>query len=807
MVIDTQMPVPPPVTIENGFLEKIQRGEIATTCLIKLLRTVEAPGLLKTAGFDSILIDMEHSTLTLDTTSQICIAALYAGITPIVRSPTKEPFFVSRILDGGALGVIVPHIRTVQDAQDVVNAAKFAPVGQRSLTAGLPHLQFRPLPAKTVSPAVNAATMVIPMIETLEALEIVDEIAALEGVDSLLIGTNDLTAEFGIPGQYDSPRVHDAYVKTIAACKKHGKSLGIGGIHTRPDLLEKFCLMGANWILAGIDSGLLLGAATNTVSQMDMIADAVKTSGGHVKLKTHVTCRNGKGEAVMVRRGLGAVRPKSFLEILEGRLSELGAMAKEHGIPIEAEQGDPPTSVAVTVSQRNDHISETEIYASSNLEPSWPEAPDGTGSAQATNTQQEDPTGWRRSGPDIGLLSLSAMAEPKSRASEFLKGISMPGIISAITQSYGGNPEATTRIDALWDEIGKDIRQSVGKTPQRLHLPKEDALTYVSRYYDVVDYRYPHLPRQEVMRGISAITAPEEGDYERTLASDPAKVFMAYMVLAITPLVSDTYPVAQASFISIHILSKALKILDKVFQLEDGVDIIHCLTLLVVFSLHSSAAGSTWHLAGVTMKKCIALGFHREVIASQNELPIEEMEQRRWAFWSLISSALDRPYGISDKDINIELPGSRAPFSSALTSIQRRQIHLYRYAILQSKIYKDRYLKPFSYHLSYLLHWKTSAPTYPDLYPIHQEEHLTSLYNTLCLRALTYSVLYPSLRGLDGAQDTDSWRLGMSQRSQAVIRSLNRAGMKRRSTLSWITAYSASTSYSQRSVWATSQPH
>ena len=136
------------------------------------------------------------------------------------------------------------------------------------------------------------------------------------------------------------------------------------------------------------------------------------------------------------------------------------------------------------------------------------------------------------------------------------------------------------------------------------------------------------------MRGISAITAAHEDDYEKTLASDPAKVFMAYMVLAITPLVSDTYPVAQASFISIHILSKALKILDKVFQLEDDVDIIHCLILLVIFSLHSSAAGSAWHLAGVAMKKCIALGFHREVATSSSDASRDEMEQRRWAFWS-----------------------------------------------------------------------------------------------------------------------------------------------------------------------------
>lgn len=205
----------------------------------------------------------------------------------------------------------------------------------------------------------------------------------------------------------------------------------------------------------------------------------------------------------------------------------------------------------------------------------------------------------------------------------------MPWLVSPRSRLAGEFADCEV---SQWDGIAKDIRQSSSKVPGRLYLPKEDALDYVKTYYHVVDYRYPHLPEQSVNLGITAITEAKEADYDTMLSQDPAKVFMAYMVLAITPLVSDAYPVAQASFISIHILSKALKILDKVFQLEDGVDIIYCLILLVIFSLHSSAAGSTWHLAGVAMKKCIALGFHRQVTKAR--LPSEEdLEQRRWAFW------------------------------------------------------------------------------------------------------------------------------------------------------------------------------
>jgi 2-keto-3-deoxy-L-rhamnonate aldolase RhmA len=255
-------------TINNSLREKLLRNEVASTLSVKLVRSVELPGIAKTAGFDGILIDMEHSSFDLDTTGQLCIAALYAGITPIVRAPSKEPYFVSRILDGGALGVIVPHIRTVQDARDVVAAAKFQPIGHRSSTNGLPHFQFQSVAAKVANPIVNQNTLVIPMIETLEALELVEEIAAVPGVDSLLIGTNDLTAEMGIPGQYDDPCLTAAYEKTIAACKKAGVWLGVGGLHSRLDLVEKFCSMGANWVMAATDGPLLLSGATKRASEM-----------------------------------------------------------------------------------------------------------------------------------------------------------------------------------------------------------------------------------------------------------------------------------------------------------------------------------------------------------------------------------------------------------------------------------------------------------------------------------------------------------------------------------------------------------
>jgi 2-keto-3-deoxy-L-rhamnonate aldolase RhmA len=99
-------------SIPNSFREKIQRGEVAYTLSVKMVRTNEIAMMAKTAGYDGILVDMEHSSFDLDTTSQLCIAALFVGITPIVRSPSKDSFYISRILDGGALGVVVYRTRS-----------------------------------------------------------------------------------------------------------------------------------------------------------------------------------------------------------------------------------------------------------------------------------------------------------------------------------------------------------------------------------------------------------------------------------------------------------------------------------------------------------------------------------------------------------------------------------------------------------------------------------------------------------------------------------------------------------------------
>jgi 4-hydroxy-2-oxoheptanedioate aldolase len=246
--------------LRNHVKEKLARDEVVASMTVRLVRGVEIARIAKTAGFDSLYVDLEHSSFSLETMSQICIAAIELGITPFVRVPGVAD--VQRILDGGALGIIAPHVRSAAKARDYVKAAKYPPLGDRSNAGPLPHLQYRSFPATEAYAAVDAATMVIVQFESAEAIENADAIVGVEGVDMVLIGTNDLLADWGIPGQFDHPKVRDAYAKTIAACQRHGKHTAVGGFATRPDLAAEYVRMGARYVSTGTDLGFLLAACT-----------------------------------------------------------------------------------------------------------------------------------------------------------------------------------------------------------------------------------------------------------------------------------------------------------------------------------------------------------------------------------------------------------------------------------------------------------------------------------------------------------------------------------------------------------------
>src|SRR5262245_41802854 len=117
--------------MQNPVKERLARGELVTSMAVRLVRGVEIVAIASTAGFDSLYVDLEHSAIGFDAASQICLAALQAGVVPMVRLPANRAEYVARALDGGAMGVIVPHVNSADAARAVVQAAKYPPFGAR----------------------------------------------------------------------------------------------------------------------------------------------------------------------------------------------------------------------------------------------------------------------------------------------------------------------------------------------------------------------------------------------------------------------------------------------------------------------------------------------------------------------------------------------------------------------------------------------------------------------------------------------------------------------------------------------------
>jgi 4-hydroxy-2-oxoheptanedioate aldolase len=245
--------------IKNIAKERMQKGGIAIGMGVRVARTVDIGLLGATAGFDWLFIDNEHTSLDMTMTCEIATAALGQGITPIVRVPGKQHFHSSRVLDNGSQGIVVPHVEDAAEAKAIADFSKFPPIGHRSISRASALIAFRDMPVRDFVDAVNEATLVTVMIESPNAVKNAEKIAAVPGIDCLLIGTNDFCAEAGIHGQYDHKKTIEAYKRVIGACQKHKKFPGMAGIGSEA-IMQMYVEMGAQLLLAGSDHSAIQSA-------------------------------------------------------------------------------------------------------------------------------------------------------------------------------------------------------------------------------------------------------------------------------------------------------------------------------------------------------------------------------------------------------------------------------------------------------------------------------------------------------------------------------------------------------------------
>jgi 2-keto-3-deoxy-L-rhamnonate aldolase RhmA len=256
---------------DKPMKEKLAAGELVLCMNLRLARSVDIAMVAKAGGYDALYVDMQHAPYSIETTSTICAAAIGIGITPLVRVPSHDPHWMSRVLDGGAHGVILPDVNTAAQARAIVNACRFPPMGKRSVMGLGPALGYQAVPLAELNPRLNAETAVIVMLENAEGIENCAAIAAVEGVDVLLIGSGDLTTDLGIPGQVDHPRLRAAYERVAAACKRHNKVLGVGGIRHNTALQGELIRLGARFVIAGTDTNYVLAGARQDTAALRAI--------------------------------------------------------------------------------------------------------------------------------------------------------------------------------------------------------------------------------------------------------------------------------------------------------------------------------------------------------------------------------------------------------------------------------------------------------------------------------------------------------------------------------------------------------
>jgi 2-keto-3-deoxy-L-rhamnonate aldolase RhmA len=250
--------------------EQIDAGQLVLCMALTQARTADIPMIAAAAGFDAVYVDLEHTAISLETTSLLCSGAIGAGITPLVRVPSHDYQYLTRSLDVGAMGVIVPHVETRAEAEAIVDACRFPPRGRRSVSGPNPANRYRAMPQQELLDAFDAQTLVSVMLETPAAVAVADEIASVPGLDMVMLGPHDLTAEMGILGQFRDDDFLDA-VRTVAkACRAHGTIFGIAGIRDL-ELLTEFVELGLRFVSAGTDAGFMTEAAGAHASKLRAI--------------------------------------------------------------------------------------------------------------------------------------------------------------------------------------------------------------------------------------------------------------------------------------------------------------------------------------------------------------------------------------------------------------------------------------------------------------------------------------------------------------------------------------------------------
>ncbi len=209
----------------NKVKEKLKKGEVAYGQMVLELFSAGVGPMLSAAGMEFVLYDMEHGRCDISMVAQMIALSRTTDIVPMVRVPDLNSAPLSRVLDLGARGVMVPRVETRAQMEDIVALLKYAPEGRRGVALGIAHDLYRAGGPSSFAES-NADIMVIALLETVKAFENLDAIVSVPGLDVAWMGHYDLTVSMGIPAQFDHPRFLAAMDDLVATCKRHNVAPG-----------------------------------------------------------------------------------------------------------------------------------------------------------------------------------------------------------------------------------------------------------------------------------------------------------------------------------------------------------------------------------------------------------------------------------------------------------------------------------------------------------------------------------------------------------------------------------------------------
>jgi 2-keto-3-deoxy-L-rhamnonate aldolase RhmA len=237
-----------------GLLEKLNNGQnVYGTCITSTAPMW--PTAVKNTGIDFVFIDTEHVPLSRNEMAALCQQFRALDITPIVRIPSPDPFLACQAIDAGALGVVAPYLESTQQVLELVGATKYRPLKGELLEKYLSGEVEIPLSVKDYVDGLNASNICIANIESLPAMEKLDDMLSVKGLDAVFIGPHDLSISLGIPEQYDNPVFEEAVKTIIHKTRAHGLSIGIH-FSLEPERQIQWMKEGANIVVHSFDVAL-----------------------------------------------------------------------------------------------------------------------------------------------------------------------------------------------------------------------------------------------------------------------------------------------------------------------------------------------------------------------------------------------------------------------------------------------------------------------------------------------------------------------------------------------------------------------